>query len=155
MEGMAADRRVQEQNKRFKRVTRHETTPLSRDQQVWLKHKNTGRWTIKAWVRGARPHERSFILETEAGSLFLRNRRFIKESAVGGQQDEAGAVQHSQQEQTGRTTARTGTGESQEQGPEAAQQEQRKVQGTESRRSYAEVAAGAVTRSKSKKLGLQ
>ena len=69
-------------------------------------------------------------METEAGSLFLRNRKFIKSSkpldkelAVVGQQDEAGAVQHSQQEQTGRTTASTGTEESQEKGLEAAQQE--------------------------------
>ena len=62
-------------------------------------------------------------------------------------------VQHSQQEQTWRTTARTG--EIQEQGLGPAQQEQMKEQGTEARRSYAEVAAGAVTRSKAKKLGLQ
>ena len=64
-------------------------------------------------------------------------------------------MQHSQQEQTGRSTARTGTGGGQEQGPEAARQEQRKEQGTEARRSYAEVAARAVTRSRAKKLELQ
>ena len=91
VEGIAADRRVQEQNKEFKRVTRQEGSPLSSNQQVWLQDKNTGRWRIKAWVRGARPHGRSFILETEAGSLFLRYRKFIKstkpqdnESTVGG-----------------------------------------------------------------------
>ena len=59
-------------------------------------------------------------------------------------------MQHSQQEQTGRATARTGTGGGQEQ-----EQELRKEQGTEARRSYAEVAARAVTRSRAKKLELQ
>ena len=39
---MAADRRVQEQDKQFKRVTRQEAAPLCRDQQVWLQNKDTG-----------------------------------------------------------------------------------------------------------------
>ena len=75
----------------------------------------------------------------QAGSLFLRNRKSIK-NAVVGQQDQVGAVHHSQ-------LARTGTGGGQEQGPEAAWQEQRKEQETQARRSYADVAKGAVTRS--------
>ena len=39
---MAVERRSQEENKRFKRVTRQEAPPLSRDEQVWLQDRDIG-----------------------------------------------------------------------------------------------------------------
>ena len=76
---MSQGRRKQEQEGRFKRVTRLEAPLLQTDQEVRLQDKDSKLWNIKAWVRGQRLNERSYILETEFGSLFLRNRRFIKE----------------------------------------------------------------------------
>ena len=75
---MMVDRRLQEREKRYKRVTRHAANILHRDEEVWLQDKDSGKWNIKAWVRGARPHMRSYIVETGSGRLYLRNRKFIK-----------------------------------------------------------------------------
>ena len=59
-------------------MARHAASLLERDQEVCLQDKKTKRWDIRAWVRHRRPHGRSYILETEGGSCFLRNRKFIK-----------------------------------------------------------------------------
>ena len=75
---MMLDRRQQEREKRFKRVTRNAAPILHRDEEVWLQDKDTGKWDIKAWIRGARPHMRSYIVETTSGRLYLRNRKFIQ-----------------------------------------------------------------------------
>ena len=66
-------------SKIFKRVTKAQAQPLQRDEEVGLQDRQSKLWNIKAWVRGARPHGRSYLLETEYGSLFLRNRKFIKQ----------------------------------------------------------------------------
>ena len=74
----AGSRRKQEQQARFQRVSRHEAPLLKQDQEVCLQEKQTKKWDIRAFVCHRRPHGRSYILETDSGSCFLRNRRFIK-----------------------------------------------------------------------------
>ena len=73
------DRRIRERESRFTRVTRHSAPAFKRDDEVWLQDRDTGKWDIKAWIRGARPHMKSYIVETTSGGLYLRNRKFIKE----------------------------------------------------------------------------
>ena len=67
VDSMMLDRRQQERNKTF-----------SRDEEVWLQGRVSGRWDIMAWIRGARPHGKCYSVETTSGGLYLRNRRFIK-----------------------------------------------------------------------------
>ena len=74
----ARNRRINEEENRFKRVTRYPAPPLHRDQKVWLQDRVSKRWDIEAWVRGARPHGRSYVLDTAQGGVFLRKRRYIK-----------------------------------------------------------------------------
>ena len=78
----AEERRGQEEEAGFKRVTRHQAKPLERDEAVWLQNKESGKWNIKGFIRGARPHGRSYIVETVQGSLFLRHRKFMKPMKV-------------------------------------------------------------------------
>ena len=72
------DRRQQERDKRAERVTRNPSKGFKRDEKVWVQSRDSLKWEIPGWIRGARPHGRSFIVETESGGLYLRNRRFIK-----------------------------------------------------------------------------
>ena len=72
------DRRLREREDRFNRVTRHAAPVFQRDEEVWLQDRDTGKWDIKAWIRGARPHMKSYIVETSSGGLYLRNRKFIR-----------------------------------------------------------------------------
>ena len=67
VDSMMLDRRQQERNKTF-----------SRDEEVWLQGRVSGRWDIMAWIRGARPHGKCYSVETTSGGLYLRNKRFIK-----------------------------------------------------------------------------
>ena len=72
------DRRQQEKINRVDRVTRYPAKMFDRDEQVWLQDRLTKKWDIEGWIRGARPHGKSFIVETGTGGLYLRNRKFIK-----------------------------------------------------------------------------
>ena len=74
----ARDRKFNKEENRFKRVTKHPLPPLHRDQKIWLRDRMTKRWDIPGRKKGARPHGRSYILQTSQGGVFLRNRRFIK-----------------------------------------------------------------------------
>ena len=76
-------RRNQEEVNREKRVTKAPLSMLRRNQKVWLRNKATGCWDIPGRIRGARPHGRSFVVETRAGGLYLRNRKFIKPRNAG------------------------------------------------------------------------
>ena len=78
VEKMLMDRRQQEKNNRVDRVTRYPAKMFDRDEQVWLQDRLTKKWDIEGWIRGARPHGKSFIVETGKGGLYLRNRKFIK-----------------------------------------------------------------------------
>ena len=64
---MMLDRRQQERNKTF-----------SRDEEVWLQGRVSGRRDIRAWIRAARPRGKCYIVETTSKGSYLRNRRFIK-----------------------------------------------------------------------------
>ena len=74
----ARKRTNNEEENRFKRFTKHPLSPLFRDQKIWLRDRETKKWSIPGVVKGARPHGRSFILQTEQGGAFLRNCLFIK-----------------------------------------------------------------------------
>ena len=75
---LAEERRTEECEARYKRVTRYEAPPLEKDQPILLQDTKTKKWDIEGFIRGARPHGRSYIVETKSGSLFLRNRKFIR-----------------------------------------------------------------------------
>ena len=94
---MAEERRGQEEEACFKRVTCHQAKPLERDEAVWLQDKESGKWNIKGFIRGARPHGRSYIVETVQVSLFLRNPKFLKPMKVQQEQEQE------QEEQEGST----------------------------------------------------
>ena len=78
VDSMMLDRKQQERNKRVDRMTRYPVKTFSRDEEVWLQGRMSGRWDIMAWIRGARPHGKCYSVETTSGGLYLRNRRFIK-----------------------------------------------------------------------------
>ena len=63
----ARERKINEEENRFKRVTKHPLSPLFRDQKIWLRDRLTKKWSIPGVVKGARPHGRSFILQTDQG----------------------------------------------------------------------------------------
>ena len=78
IEEMMVERRQQEREKRAERMTRQPSKGFARDEKVWMQSRDSLKWDIPGWIRGARPHGRSFIVETDSGGLYLRNRRFIK-----------------------------------------------------------------------------
>ena len=129
VEKMMVDRREQERNKRADRVTRYPAKVFDRDEQVWLQNRETKKWDIEGWIRGARPHGKSFIVETETGGLYLRNRKFIKtrkEKEEKGEMSNEGEVEDMTQQERAEM--------------EAAGQDR----GAAGRRSYASVAREAV-----------
>ena len=58
-----------------------------------MRNRDTKRWSIPATVRDVRPNQRSYVLQTTVGGVFLRNRRFIKprssEELDGGDKDQS------------------------------------------------------------------
>ena len=157
---MAEERRGQEEEARFKRVTRHQTKPLERDEAVWLQNKDSGKWNIKGFIRGARPHGRSYIVETVRGSLFLRNRKFLKPRKVQEEQEEqegsTGVNQIEQepvhtQKKAEREAAVIGAGAGAGAGPREPASQHQHQQETARARTYAKVAqghSGVTTRSR-------
>ena len=147
-------RRNQEEVNREKRVTKAPLSMLRRNQKVWLRNKATGCWDIPGRIRGARPHGRSFVVETRAGGLYLRNRKFIKPRNAG--EGEEGKSSTFLEEECGDVTSQV-VDTSQECGGEARDRESRQVQAgdmplTVQKPTYAEVLSGAITRSRAKKL---
>ena len=68
----ARKRRHNEEENRFKRVTRYQSTPLHSDEKVWLQNRISKRWDIEGYVQGARPHGSSYVIETvNWGGSFL------------------------------------------------------------------------------------
>ena len=144
-------RRNQEEINREKRVTKAPLEMLKRNQKVWLRNKATGRWDIPGRIRGARPHGRSFVVETRTGGLYLRNRKFIKPRRTG--EGEEGGCQNILEEECGEVTDKVDS--SQECGEAIDQedsQERGKMSLTEQEPTYAEVVSGVITRSRAKKL---
>ena len=144
-------RRNQEEINREKRVTKAPLPMLKRNQKVWLRDKSSGLWNIPGRIRGARPHGRSFVVETRTGGLYLRNRKFIKpRNAEEGEEricpeileEECGEAIH--QVEASQECDEAITQEGSEEGGNLSDREQRP--------SYAEVVSGAVTRSRAKKL---
>ena len=144
-------RRNQEEINREKRVTKAPLPMLKRNQKVWLRDKSSGLWNIPGRIRGARPHGRSFVVETRTGGLYLRNRKFIKpRNAEEGEEricpeileEECGEAIH--QVEASQECDEAITQEGSEEGGNLSDREQRP--------SYAEVLSGAVTRSRAKKL---
>ena len=60
------------------RQTRSASKPLELGQKVWLQDQQTKRWTIGGTVKSIRNGGRSYVVETDSGAAYLRNRRFIK-----------------------------------------------------------------------------
>ena len=50
-------------------------------QKVWLQDQQTRKWTIEGVIKSIRNGGRSFVVETDSGAAYLRNRRFIKAAA--------------------------------------------------------------------------
>ena len=101
--------RTTEGSNRFSRFRRHHLPILAAGQRVWLRDRNTKRWDIPSVVRDVRPNLRSYVIQTQAGGVFLRNRCFVKPrvsgQADGGQEDQVddqgGVEEGESQEDTG------------------------------------------------------
>ena len=63
------------------RQTRSASKPLQMGQRVWLQDQQTKKWTIGGVIKSIRNGGRSYVVETESGAAYLRNRRFIKPAA--------------------------------------------------------------------------
>ena len=61
--------------------TRSASKPLLMGQKVWLQDQQTKKWTIEGVIKSIRNGGRSFVVETDSGAAYLRNRRFIKAAA--------------------------------------------------------------------------
>ena len=147
-------RRNQEEVNREKRMTKAPLEMLRRNQKVWLRNKATGRWDIPGRIRGARPHGRSFVVETRAGGLYLRNRKFIKPRKSG--EGEEGQMPAFFEEECSEVIDQV---DSSQECDEAMEQDTLQEGGepslVEQEPTYAEVVSGAVTRSRAKKLNKQ
>ena len=143
-------RRNQEEINREKRVTKAPLEMLKRNQKVWLRNKASGRWDIAGRVRGARPHGRSFVVETREGGLYLRNRKFIKPRRSDDDYEEGVISQQALgSEETGEVMDR---GKAQECDDEAREPNREEASVTQHRPTYADVVGGVTTRSRAKKL---
>ena len=60
------------------RQTRSASKPLVMGQRVWLQDQQSKKWTIGGVIKSIRNNGRSYVVETESGAAYLRNRRFIK-----------------------------------------------------------------------------
>ena len=109
--------------------------------KVWLQEKDSKRWCIKGRVRECRPHGKSYIVETESGSLFLRNRKWLKprgeEKKEG--QDKKKANEKEEEEEKQVNEEKQVDEEKQEE--KEKQEEGEKQEVKKKRRSYAEVVA--------------
>ena len=63
------------------RQTRSASKPLVIGQRVWLQDQQSKKWTIGGVIKTVRNGGRSYVVETESGAAYLRNRRFIKAAA--------------------------------------------------------------------------
>ena len=61
-----------------KRQTRAASKPLVIGQRIWLQYQQSKKWTIEGVIKSVRNGGRSYVVETESGAAYLRNRRFIK-----------------------------------------------------------------------------
>ena len=130
------DRREEEMKNRAKRMTRFPAPVLEKNQKVWLQEKDSKRWCIKGRVRECRPHGKSYIVETESGSLFLRNRKWLKPRGEEKKkvQDKKKAKEKEEEEEKQE--------DEEKQEEEEKQEDEEKQEVKKKRRSYAEVVAG-------------
>ena len=63
------------------RQTRSASKPLLIGQRVWLQDQQSKKWTIGGTIKSIRNGGRSYVVKTESGAAYLRNRRFIKAAA--------------------------------------------------------------------------
>ena len=63
------------------RQTRSSSKPLRMGQRVWLQDQQSKKWNIGGVIKSIRNGGRSYVVETESGAAYLRNRRFIKPAA--------------------------------------------------------------------------
>ena len=129
------DRKEEELRNRAKRMTRFPAPLLERNQKVWLQDKDSKRWSIKGRIRECRPHGKSYIVETESGSLFLRNRKWLKPR---GEERDVEEKQVEQEEEEVKQKEVKQKGVKQKE----VKQAEKKEEVVEKKRSYAEVAAG-------------
>ena len=116
-------------------MTRFPAPLLERNQKVWLQDKDSKRWSIKGRIRECRPHGKSYIVETESGSLFLRNRKWLKPR---GEERDVEEKQVEQEEEEVKQKEVKQKGVKQKE----VKQAEKKEEVMEKKRSYAEVAAG-------------
>ena len=69
------------------RQTRSAIKPLVMSQRVWLQDQQSQKWTIGGVIKSIRNNGRSYVVETESGAAYLRNRRFIKAAACRARQE--------------------------------------------------------------------
>ena len=47
-------------------------------QRVWMQDQQTKKWDIGGVIKSVRNNGRSYVVETDSGAAYLRNRRYIK-----------------------------------------------------------------------------
>ena len=67
-----------QKNYTAQRQTRSASKPLVMGQRVWMQDQQSKRWTIGGVIKSIRNSGRSYVVETDSGAAYLRNRRFIK-----------------------------------------------------------------------------
>ena len=73
------------------RQTRSASKPLVLGQRVWLQEQDSKKWSIGGVVKSIRDSGRSYVVETDGGAAYLRNRRYIKASTATARRNVVGA----------------------------------------------------------------
>ena len=73
------------------RQTRSGSKPLVMGQRVWLQEQESKKWSIGGVIKSIRDNGRSYVVETDGGAAYLRNRRYIKASTATARRNVVGA----------------------------------------------------------------
>ena len=73
------------------RQTRSASKPLVMGQRVWLQEQESKKWSIGGVIKSIRDNGRSYVVETDGGAAYLRNRRYIKASTATARRNVVGA----------------------------------------------------------------
>ena len=72
-------------------LTRSASKPLVMGQRVWLQEQESKKWSIGGVIKSIRDNGRSYVVETDGGAAYLRNRRYIKASTATARRNVVGA----------------------------------------------------------------
>ena len=59
------------------RQTRSASKPLVMGQRVWLQEQESKKWSIGGVIKSIRDNGRNYVVETDGGAAYLRNRRAL------------------------------------------------------------------------------